>query len=112
MRLEQRQLAEALQAQGLDRRAAARMAEEWFAHCDDLAADSPAPGVSLRRQEAMLRMGDPQSLVLVASQLPGCARSREVRAGAAVAVTWGGAFAAGLLATVSRFGAMTAAIGL
>ncbi|MEL7311431.1 MAG: hypothetical protein AAFN07_07970 [Pseudomonadota bacterium] len=106
------ELVRALRAQGLDKRAAARMSEEWLAHLEDLAADSTASHASARRQEALLRLGDPELLVMYAAQLPICTQTREVRAGTAVAVTWGGACAAGLLATASLFGAMTAAIGL
>lgn len=111
---EQRQLALALYRRGMPRRAARRMAEEWFAHREDLAADARSAGYGNDAAEALARanLGATTRLLQEVGRLPDTSVIVAERRRAVVMLRWGSASVAGLVTTLFLFAGLTRVIGI
>ncbi|MEL6216509.1 MAG: hypothetical protein AAFQ99_12635 [Pseudomonadota bacterium] len=99
---------------GLSRKDAARMAEEWINHLEELIDDAVASGTQVRLAalEAQQRLGSVKTLTASLVPMPVCVQARQWQRNATVVATWGSACAAGLIATFSMFSVMVVAVGL
>lgn len=111
---EQRDLALALYRQGMPRRAARRMAEEWFAHREDLAADARSAGYGEGEAEtlASANLGGPAALLQEVRRLPDTPVIVAERRRTVVILRWGSASVAGLATTLFLFAGLTRVIGI
>ena len=99
---------------GLSRKDAARMADEWINHLEELIDDAVEGGapVELAALEAQQRLGSVETLTASLAAMPVCVQARQWQRNASAVATWGSACAAGLVATVSMFSVMVMAVGL
>ncbi|MEL6948696.1 MAG: hypothetical protein AAGM16_01055 [Pseudomonadota bacterium] len=111
---EQRQLADALYRQGMPRRAARRMAEEWFAHREDLAAEARSAGYEAEAAAALAStsLGATTRLLQEVSRLPDAPVIVAERRRTVVMLRWGSASVAGLATTLFLFAGLTRVIGI
>lgn len=111
---EQRQLAAALYRQGMPRRAAQRMAEEWFAHREDLAADARSAGYGDDAATALASeyLGETSVLLHEVGRLPETPIIVAERRRTVVMLRWGSASVAGLVTTLFLFAGLTRVIGI
>ncbi|MEM6818022.1 MAG: hypothetical protein AAF578_04485 [Pseudomonadota bacterium] len=99
---------------GLSRKDAARMADEWINHLEELVDDAVASGtqIGLAALDAQQRLGSIETLTASLAAMPVCVQARQWQRNAAAVATWGSACAAGFVATVSMFSVMVMAVGL
>ncbi len=99
---------------GLSRKDAARMANEWISHFEELIDEAVASGtqIGLAALEAQQRLGSVETLTASLAPMPVCVQARQWQRNAAAVATWSSACAAGLIATFSLFSAMVIAVGL
>ncbi|MEO0617201.1 MAG: hypothetical protein AAFY69_13815 [Pseudomonadota bacterium] len=111
---EQRKLAASLHCQGMPRRAARRMAEEWFAHREDLEADARIAGFGDAEAAALASasLGATAMLLQEVGQLPDTPVVVAERRRTVVMLRWGSASLAGLATTVFLFAGLTRVIGI
>ena len=111
---EQRELADALYAQGMPRRAAQRMAEEWLAHREDLANDARRAGYcdATAVTLASENLGASAVLLQEVRRLPATAVIVAERQRAVVMLRWGSASVAGLVTTLFLFAGLTRVLGV